>query len=269
VLNGIPAGTYQLIITDDAGNIFIGSYEVHQPDSITIETLIGHPLCHGDSNGSIIATASGGAFSSPYTWSVEPENALVAGNYVLTVTDPNGCTATKKLTLNDPPLLELDTYVITDVTIEGKNDGSIALGIEGGTPPYLVTWSNGAIGDTITGLAPGAYDYTITDAHGCQIVSWIPIQISLITNNEDVESEKQIRILPNPSPGNVIIEWKDLRTPYGTLTLWFVDGNMIAQRVLHGKEGIWDLSSEQLQAGIYILLLMQNEKVFPFKIVIF
>jgi gliding motility-associated-like protein len=37
----------------------------------------------------------------------------------------------------------------------------------GGVPPYIFSWSNGAITQTATGLSQGNYTYTVTDQGGC------------------------------------------------------------------------------------------------------
>jgi gliding motility-associated-like protein len=41
-----------------------------------------------------------------------------------------------------------------------------AVKVRGGTPPYLIQWSHGAIGDTVSSLPTGDYDVTVTDQAG-------------------------------------------------------------------------------------------------------
>ncbi len=49
------------------------------------------------------------------------------------------------------------------------NDGIISLGISGGTPPYNITWSNGAKNtQKITNLPAGSYTYEVTDQYHCR-----------------------------------------------------------------------------------------------------
>lgn len=47
------------------------------------------------------------------------------------------------------------------------NDGKISLGIQGGTAPYSVTWSNNLTGQKLTGLPAGNYNYTVKDKYNC------------------------------------------------------------------------------------------------------
>ncbi|MGD1845631.1 MAG: T9SS type A sorting domain-containing protein, partial [Salibacteraceae bacterium] len=47
------------------------------------------------------------------------------------------------------------------------SDGGATATATGGAAPYTYTWSNGAVGASITGLTPGSYAVTVTDANGC------------------------------------------------------------------------------------------------------
>ena len=55
----------------------------------------------------------------------------------------------------------------TDLSCANSGDGSIDLGVVGGTSGYTYTWSNGATTEDISGLFPGTYTVTVTDANGC------------------------------------------------------------------------------------------------------
>lgn len=47
-----------------------------------------------------------------------------------------------------------------------SNDGEVSVSITGGTAPYTVTWSNGAISPAISGLGNGSYTATTVDYYG-------------------------------------------------------------------------------------------------------
>ncbi|MBK6821442.1 MAG: SprB repeat-containing protein [Bacteroidetes bacterium] len=65
------------------------------------------------------------------------------GNYTVTVTDGNGCTATLSIAIAEPLALVLsETH--TDVLCNSGTTGTIDLTVSGGTLPYGYTWSNGA-----------------------------------------------------------------------------------------------------------------------------
>ncbi|MBK9336158.1 MAG: VCBS repeat-containing protein [Lewinellaceae bacterium] len=59
------------------------------------------------------------------------------------------------------------TQTITNVSIPGGADGSVALIVSGGTSPYIYLWNNSQTTATATGLAAGTYTATVTDNKGC------------------------------------------------------------------------------------------------------
>ncbi|WP_227477888.1 PKD domain-containing protein, partial [Winogradskyella immobilis] len=51
---------------------------------------------------------------------------------------------------------------------EAESCGATAsVSVNGGTPPFVFSWSNGFYGNHIKGLCPGDFSVTITDANGC------------------------------------------------------------------------------------------------------
>jgi gliding motility-associated-like protein len=60
-----------------------------------------------------------------------------------------------------------NTLSYTDVSCAGAGDGSLSIEGSGGSEPYTYLWSTGSTGPQITGLTPGPYSVTITDAEGC------------------------------------------------------------------------------------------------------
>jgi len=141
-------------------------------------------LCTGQCSGTATTTLSGG--TPPYTvqWS-DPNNQttptatnLCAGNYTVTITDGNGCTASpnQPVTVNDFPFPFVGTATITgNIRCYGWNGGSALLTYIGGTSPYSSFWSNGITTDTASNLAGGVYTVTGTDAHGCTVITSVNI----------------------------------------------------------------------------------------------
>ncbi|TNE66705.1 MAG: hypothetical protein EP344_02255, partial [Bacteroidetes bacterium] len=62
--------------------------------------------------------------------------------------------------------LNIKSADITPASCVHSPDGSIALVLEGGVPPYTVTWNNGAEGPVVMDLMTGEYTCTVTDAAG-------------------------------------------------------------------------------------------------------
>jgi len=67
---------------------------------------------------------------------------------------------------------ECDVITIFPMTVEclvnnpssqNATDGSLSISIIGGTPPYIVAWSNGNISPAINNLGAGSYTAIVTD----------------------------------------------------------------------------------------------------------
>ncbi len=70
--------------------------------------------------------------------------------------------------LLDVPVIPMKVVPnVSDLWCREEEDGGIGLFISGGMEPYTVSWSGGASGADLGGLAPGTYAYTVTDANGC------------------------------------------------------------------------------------------------------
>jgi hypothetical protein len=60
------------------------------------------------------------------------------------------------------------TGTTTDVTDYNGTDGSVDVGIIGGTGPYTYSWSNGLTTQDISGVPAGTYTVTVIDSEGLQ-----------------------------------------------------------------------------------------------------
>ena len=188
------SGSYQFTITDAIGCSFITTPIIVNPLPVILPptvTLGNSILCNGDSNASITVVPNGGL--SPYVINVlntttgvnygTQTTGLTAGNYTITVTDSNSCTATSTIVIGQPAPI-LFTVVKTDIQcgLTGTEPGSIDVtNVSGGTQPYtyIITNSFGYFDSYSTTtnedhsfsiLNFGVYTVTVVDANGCQLV---------------------------------------------------------------------------------------------------
>lgn len=169
-LTNATAGNYLVQVTDVNGCQIVLPISITEPPSITISTSVTAPTCHGNTNGSIQATASTGVAPYTYTWSggligQNPQN-VAAGTYSLTVTDANSCMATTTVNVVAPAVISA-SFNNTDATCSNTNDGTIGTVVSGGTAPFTFSWSGGLTGQNPQNVMPGTYNVTITDANNC------------------------------------------------------------------------------------------------------
>ncbi|MDY0143712.1 MAG: gliding motility-associated C-terminal domain-containing protein [Bacteroidales bacterium] len=142
----------------------------------TASILGNNPLCSGDSNGSINITISNGTPEYIITWGTNSIpisgssytiHNLSAGEYILLVTDANGCTNSATTNLVEPAVIDA-TVTYENPSCIGNNNGSIEINVVGGTSPYLFSWDGGASPvNYLSGLIEGIYIVIITDANQC------------------------------------------------------------------------------------------------------
>lgn len=275
-IDSLPAGVYQLVVSDDEGSLFIGEYTITEPSAITLvgSTIVDN-LCFGSAAGSVAVEITGGVGPYQYAFNNAPFQTdnfitnLPAGVIEGVVMDGNGCLFTAgPYTIQQPDSLYVTNLVSTDADNLELNNGSITLDVIGGVAPYLVTWSNGATGTTIDGLVPGEYTYTVVDANGCVINEATPIIIGSIVSTSSADWSQFVSIAPNPSKGDIIVSWQGLQVENGVLTLVTAQGKRLHSRRISEGSGTWDLSGAGLSSGMYIVLLEMKGDAVPFKLIV-
>ena len=101
---------------------------------------------------------------------------LLAGTINLVITDSNSCVLNLTGTVTQPTSALSANLSFTDATCFGDADGSAAVNISGGTPAYSYLWTPGAATtSSITGLAQGTYNVTVTDSRNCTYTGSVTI----------------------------------------------------------------------------------------------
>jgi gliding motility-associated-like protein len=181
LITGLDSGSYSVTVTEPGGCSKTVDFIIYEPEELIAE--IGEQInatCFGYNDASVTIAASGGEISYAYSLNgATPAlsnifTELVAGNYIITVTDANGCTVDVPVEITEPPLL----------TVSASADDSILVGqstlitLDVSAPVVNITWEpsdflapcglpEGCAELTSSPTETITYYITVTDAAGC------------------------------------------------------------------------------------------------------
>ena len=170
-LTGAPAGQYVLDVVDANGCTATFTETIPSADGPSVSIAAEDVSCFGDSNGSLVATVTGGSTITTIDWDNAPDvlnpNSLAAGTYNLTIIDDNNCETTGSATIGGPPLLE--ATVVATPTDCNSPTGTLLANPTGGNGGYTYDWDNAPDVQNPTGLGANTYTVIITDSEGCTV----------------------------------------------------------------------------------------------------
>lgn len=178
---GLADFTYSVTVTGPSGCTGIASVPITNVTTMQVSATSVAASCGSD--GSVIASAVNGSPPYTYLWNTNDTTAQVtnlpAGNYTVTVTDNNGCSAVGNTTISSG-VFTVDSVIVIPATCATSTDGAATVFVTGTNPPFDYAWSDGHNTNANTGLASGTYTVTITDANSCILVQSVTIsEVSL------------------------------------------------------------------------------------------
>jgi gliding motility-associated-like protein len=215
-------GSYPLSARDQDGCKIDSTFVLTQPDSIRIDSVsLKNESCSVGTDGQIVVNATGGAGGYTYRWSrSNNDNAatisnLVAGFYVVTVTDSKNCSKTRVFQIKLPqrPVL---TPTVRNATCFEKEDGSAKIRISppSGASITGIQWSNGSIVDSISSVKSGTYRVTVSLNNGCSKDTIVTIGAPDTLSVDLVNSSIKNPTCPEDPNGTIILFIKGGSAPY-------------------------------------------------------
>lgn len=231
--------TYQVTITDANGNTSTDALEVVVLSPVNYTATISAPSCADTNDGQIeITTENTNALQ--YAWSNNVNTAnnamLAAGSYTLVITDENNCETTADFDLAAPAALAAEMLENKEVSCFGGDNGTLTIGVTGGTGAYQYQWSNGSTMNQIEQLTAGMYSVSISDDNACELIEAF-----------EVTESKLLEILPEVEPISCFDE-KD-----GAIYLTALGG--VAPYQYEWDNGTTDENLFDLTAGAYLVSL--------------
>lgn len=219
-INAATTGTYNVTVTDAFTCTATDQVQVTINTIPTVALGNDSTQCGGDIT---LDAANAGA---TYLWSDNTTGQTllvsVTGNYSVTVTDANTCTATDDvdITINTIPTVDLgndSTQCGGDINLDAANAGAT----------YL--WSDNSTGQTLLVSETGSYSVTITDANTCTATDNVDLTINIlpvVALGTDIEQ----------CGGNVTLDADNAGATY----LW--SDNSTGQTLLVTATGLYDVT---------------------------
>jgi hypothetical protein len=164
--------------------------------------------------------------------------------------DESGISDSISVLITEPSQLVVNlTDTIMDVGSNCK--GEINGAISGGTPAYVISWSDDLGRDSLhaINLCVGEYDFIVTDVNGCEIKDTIAIS-DLV--GKDELSLNEVLVFPNPSRG--VISLSNVTNPLTVLIL-DINGKELQR---HATKKTLTIDLNGFSQGIYFVKI-QNE----------
>ncbi|MEZ4993048.1 MAG: proprotein convertase P-domain-containing protein [Saprospiraceae bacterium] len=212
----LRAGNYTIVVTDVNDCQVSTSVTITQPEPLVVTPVPVDARCFESADGTATVNMTGGTAPFSYIWSngdtIATASGMSTGNYDVSVTDSNGCTATSAFFIGQPDSPVTVTTLQTDRGCAGMMANAVEATANGGTGNnYTFSWNDPAqqSGPTASGLDSLAYIVTAMDSNGCTGQDSIKIQdlpaikIGIIANSPSCADTEDGRMGINQVSGGV------------------------------------------------------------------
>jgi len=242
-ISSLNPGSYSVTVIDANGCEAAIGAEITQPELLLLQELHFNIDCNGNNNGAIDLSITGGTFPYNSQWNTgdttQDLTGLVSGNYMVYVSDQNGCNDSLPVFISQPDSLTI-TGISAPATCYGSN-GILDITVSGGSDPYLFDWSEGTTTEDLVGFPSDTYTVTVTDSQGCVATYTDSIgtisEINLVAQTYDVkcngESTGVINLLVLNATAPYTFTWSNGATTEdldslaaGSYTVTVMDANL-------------------------------------------
>ncbi len=196
---GLTPGVYTVLVQDANGCTAEQVVTVNGFNCTLTATISATPVtCFGANDGTATVTVADGTPPYTYIWSSGDSTStavgLAPGIYTATVTDAFNCPYVLSVQVISPSALQPNASATAETGLN-RNDGTASAAPVGGMAPYAYLWSTGDTIASLSGLAPGIYTVTVTDANGCSAAQ------TVIVNAFNCTLAVNVAATPVPCPG--------------------------------------------------------------------
>ena len=262
----VVSGEYTLDILDASGCVAVAvdTETVGGPEPIVITATALDISCNGAEDGELSVTAEGGneGYTIEFNGATSTESEwmnLASGDYMVTMTDADGCTGEIMVTINEPEEIMI---TVDEVVLSTGDNGSISITAIGGTGGLDYEWtgpdnftSSGE--EDLTGLAAGTYTVNVTDENEC-FVSEI-IEVEALVDINPLGNNITIQVYPNPNNGVFTLNFHGLNGEDVFVNIIDAQGRIIEDRKINAAGSYSEIiDMTNVSSGMYFMGFVSN-----------
>lgn len=251
----VSAGEYWVEVIDNDGCTALVSGTVEDGTEVTVSITTTPASCFGEEDGSLTAAGAGGTDPYTYQWEEGPATAdyenVGAGDYMVTVTDNDGCEGTGTGTVTEP------NEEVADFTID-QDGPEVTFNNSSSTGDYA--WDFGD-GNTSTETSP-THTYEANDTY--TVCLTVTTDCGDFTHCDEVEvttvgmnsfSRNDFNVYPNPASNQVFVEINSNEA--AMIQLFDLSGRIVKSKAI--TTTISEIDVNNLSSGTYIYHIRNNE----------
>ncbi len=220
------SGTYSVEVVDIEGCVAVDSVTIDFYAELIISLPLPPAICQGDT----VLLDPGQNFAS-YLWNdLSTGSTLIVtsdGNYSVSVTDSNGCSA------NSTAFVIFEQVPVVDLGVDQSLCGGSLITLDAGAGFFTYVWSDGSFGQTLDVTAGGVYTVTVSLGGGCTGTDEIVITTEpFVSLGPDLAGCSGTDVTIDPGSGYTTYLWSDGSTSQtinvnsdGTYTVTVTDVN--------------------------------------------
>lgn len=222
----LVAGTNTVTVTDANGCTEIETVDIIEDSGLELDIITTDVACNGEANGSVTVNISG-ANSDDFSFDFEEgvtsdgntASDLAAGDYMVTVTDMDGCSKPEMFTIEEGEALEALATVTSPIVCRGDSNAVVTIEVQGGSPNYSYIWEDDVDESERVNVPAGSYTINITDENGCTTQATVTVTqpdealtVTIQSTNEtELDADDgQARVEVSGGTGNYRYEWNDV-----------------------------------------------------------
>lgn len=196
--SSLKKGNYTVQIKDKNQCPWDSIFEITEPDTFAVSSIVQHVTCYNGSDGKITALVTGG--SSPYMdikwYGVQGEivgsENLKPGIYRLKLKDKFNCKFESFFEILNKPEFKVLIEELKKVSCYAANDGQLRQIAIGGISPFSYSWLNTSSKDEIlSNVSAGSYVGEVIDKDGCKAVGNFSVLQPLKLKIDNIKTNSQ------------------------------------------------------------------------------